>query len=272
MGLVSTRYRWGREKGRDARIVMDGSADDEVEAGVGARRRVMSSAMFLAVNSPAKHTSALILKAKNTWNVLGFRSVITTPHRSNTAFSLPKSISRSVVPLVVPVGMIASFTESWMMRLSVFENKSLSTKSATPSSRMVVSANAMPTVFSFWDLEEVEVGEEAILMAITIGAVRRSVEAKRRSSTAWRLPGEACGMDVRLDLKGKKVERTSLSKRNFAHFFPWPASGTHISTFSCLLVRASRRSIWATLILRLTEGRPVDLPPGPRYFMTEFVW
>jgi hypothetical protein len=34
---------------------------------------------------------------------------------------------------------------------------------------------------------------EAILMATTMGADRTSEFAKRRSSTAWRFPGEACG-------------------------------------------------------------------------------
>ena len=49
-------------------------------------------------------------------SVLGFLSEMTTPHRSNTALSLLRSISRSVVPDVVPVGIIASLTESCMMR------------------------------------------------------------------------------------------------------------------------------------------------------------
>ena len=44
--------------------------------------------------------------------VLGFRSVMTTPHRSRTALSLFRSKSRSVVPDAVPVGMIASLAES----------------------------------------------------------------------------------------------------------------------------------------------------------------
>ena len=48
--------------------------------------------------------------------VLGCRSVMTTPQRSRTAFSLLRSKSRSVVPEEVPVGVIASLTESWMMR------------------------------------------------------------------------------------------------------------------------------------------------------------
>lgn len=48
--------------------------------------------------------------------ILGFRSVMTTPHRSRTALSLLRSKSRSVVPVTVPVGMMASLTESWMTR------------------------------------------------------------------------------------------------------------------------------------------------------------
>lgn len=49
-------------------------------------------------------------------NVLGLRSVMTTPQRSRTALSLLRSKSRSVAPEAVPVGMRASFTESCIMR------------------------------------------------------------------------------------------------------------------------------------------------------------
>lgn len=45
-------------------------------------------------------------------SILGFLSETTTPHRSSTALSLLRSISRSVVPDVVPVGTIASLTDS----------------------------------------------------------------------------------------------------------------------------------------------------------------
>jgi hypothetical protein len=43
---------------------------------------------------------------------LSFRSVMTTPQRSKTAFNLLRSKSRSDVPEVVPAGMTASLTES----------------------------------------------------------------------------------------------------------------------------------------------------------------
>jgi hypothetical protein len=49
-------------------------------------------------------------------NALGLRSVITTPHRSNTAFNLFNPISRSVVPEDDPIVMMASLTESWITR------------------------------------------------------------------------------------------------------------------------------------------------------------
>lgn len=68
------------------------------------------------------------------------------------------------------------------------------------------------------------------------------------------------------------LQRTSLSSLNLAHFFPWPASGTQISTRSCFVVSASRRSICATVVFKATDGSPVARPPAPRYLMTEFVW
>lgn len=71
---------------------------------------------------------------------------------------------------------------------SVFEKRSLSTKSAAPISRTLVSAYAMLTffIFAFSPL-----AAEAILIAMTMGAERTSEFAKRRSSTAWRFPGDA---------------------------------------------------------------------------------
>ena len=139
------------------------------------------------------------------------------------------------------------------MRTSVLENKSLSTKSATPSSRTLVSANATPTALDF-ALEPRPDGEFATLIAMTTGADRISESLNRRSSTVCRFPGEA-----------------SLSNLNFAAFFPWPGSGTHISTRSCLAVNASLRNDCATLILRATDGNPAAFPPSPRYLMTELV-
>ena len=52
-------------------------------------------------------------------HVLGLRSVTTTPQRSNNSLSFFKSKSRSVVPVAVPVGMIASLTESCIIRVWV---------------------------------------------------------------------------------------------------------------------------------------------------------
>ena len=74
-------------------------------------------------------------------------------------------------------------TKSVASRTSVFEKRSLSTKSATPSSRMLVSANAIPTALVF-ALSPRPAAEEVILMAMTIGAERRSEFTNRRSSTA----------------------------------------------------------------------------------------
>lgn len=77
-------------------------------------------------------------------------------------------------------------------------------------------------------------------------------------------------VESRLDKgEGGHIEHTSLSRTNFVAFFPCPASGTQISTLSCLLVSASRRKLFARLSLRVTLGRP-ERPP--RYLMTEFVW
>lgn len=104
---------------------------------------------------------------------------------------------------------------------SVFENKSLSTNSATPNSRVFVSANATPTVRDFSFEEPASAFEEdAILIAITTGAETRSTLTKRRSSTAWRFPGDACDSLYHV-LKGMHLSsRTSLSSRNFVAFLP----------------------------------------------------
>lgn len=64
---------------------------------------------------------------------------------------------------------------------------------------------------------------------------------------------------------------TSLSNLNFETFFPCPASGIHISTFSCLLVSASLKKEVATVGLSVTLGNPAVLPPAPRYFRTDLV-
>jgi hypothetical protein len=74
----------------------------------------------------------------------------------------------------------------------MFENASLSTKSATPNCRRLVSANAMPTVLAFALLAEPgTVGVVASFTAIMTGGDRMSLFTKRRSSTAWRFPGDA---------------------------------------------------------------------------------
>jgi hypothetical protein len=49
-------------------------------------------------------------------NPLDFRSVTTTPQRSKTDLIFARSISRSVLPVKVPDGTMASFTESWMTK------------------------------------------------------------------------------------------------------------------------------------------------------------
>ena len=76
--------------------------------------------------------------------------------------------------------------------------RSLSTKSATPSSRVLVSAKAIPTPV---DLAcAVAPGTEVVvasLMAITMGAEDNSVFTNNRSSTACRFPGDACDEIVR---------------------------------------------------------------------------
>ena len=86
--------------------------DDEAEGmAVGSRSRERSSATFFTMNS------------------LAFRSVMTIPHRSSTPFSLFRSMSRSLVPELVPVGMTASLTESWITKdyaLSAFVQASVS--------------------------------------------------------------------------------------------------------------------------------------------------
>ncbi len=74
---------------------------------------------------------------------------------------------------------------------SVFEKISLSTKSATPSSRVLLSAYAIPIVLVFAALFPAVTGALAILMAMTMGAETISVFTKSRSSTADKFPGEA---------------------------------------------------------------------------------
>ena len=76
-------------------------------------------------------------------------------------------------------------------RTSVLENISLSTKSATPSSRVLLSAKATPMAFVLTALLPGAAGVLATLIAITIGADTMSVLTKRRSSTADRFPGDA---------------------------------------------------------------------------------
>ena len=74
----------------------------------------------------------------------------------------------------------------------MLEKRSLSTKSATPSSRVLLSAYATPTAFVLTAVLPGAAGVLAILMAMTIGAETMSVFTNKRSSTADRLPGEAC--------------------------------------------------------------------------------
>jgi hypothetical protein len=53
---------------------------------------------------------------KDMGNEPNFRSVITTPQRSRSSFSLLRSKSRSVVPEDELAGMMASLTESWIIK------------------------------------------------------------------------------------------------------------------------------------------------------------
>jgi hypothetical protein len=74
----------------------------------------------------------------------------------------------------------------------MLEKESLSTKSATPNCRKLVSANAIPTVFVFaLAVEPGTVGVVANFTAMMTGGDRISLFTKRRSSTAWRFPGDA---------------------------------------------------------------------------------
>ena len=81
-------------------------------------------------------------------------------------------------------------------------NRSLSTKSATPNSRVLVSAKATPTPVDFaWAVAPGTEVVVASLMAITIGADDNSVFTNNRSSTAWRFPGDA--YDERVEKYGR---------------------------------------------------------------------
>ena len=112
------------------------------------------------------------------------------------------------------------------------------------------------------------------LMAITIGAEVRSELTKRRSSTAWRFPGDAYKekeKEVNTCLYQHCASRTSLSSLNFDPFFPVPPpSGTQISTLICLAVKASLKNALATFTLMVTLGNPA-FPAPPKCLMTEFV-
>ena len=86
-----------------------------------------------------------------------------------------------------------------------------------------------------------------IRMAMTIGAERMSVFTNNKSSTAWRLPGDASAYHS-VQVQNQKWTggvHTSLSSLNFVAFFDWPASGTQISTFSCRAVNASLKKDFA---------------------------
>lgn len=63
---------------------------------------------------------------------------------------------------------------------------------------------------------------------------------------------------------------TSLSSLNLVALFPWPASGTQISTFSCRAVSASLKKPLAWPSFICTVGSPF-FPPGPQYLSTVFV-
>ena len=135
-----------------------------------------------------------------------------------------------------------------------------------------MSAKAMPTDLVFV-LSPAEMDVEAVLIAMTMGADKRSELTKRRSSTAWRFPGDAFFVRTvqgRRRMSGVEVQ-TSFSNLNLEHFLPWPGSGSHISTLNCFEVKASRKNVNATFSLKVTLGKPAAFPPVPRYLMTEFV-
>ena len=70
--------------------------------------------MFFAWKSPvcARTHKPCLVAVLERRNVLGFRSVITTPQRSRTSFSFLSSKSLSDLLFAVPVGISASLTES----------------------------------------------------------------------------------------------------------------------------------------------------------------
>jgi hypothetical protein len=78
---------------------------------VGASKRVRSSSIVFATNSPKSVELVGVTLSVRT-DVLGFRSVMTMPHLSRTSFNFLRSKSRSVVPETVPVGTIASLIPS----------------------------------------------------------------------------------------------------------------------------------------------------------------
>jgi hypothetical protein len=85
---------------------------------------------------------------------------------------------------------------------STLENASLSTKSATPNCRKLVSANAIPTVLVFaLPTEPGTVGVVASFTAMITGGDKMSLLTKRRSSTACRFPGDALGFPL-VQLRG----------------------------------------------------------------------
>ncbi|SRR6266436_3177878 len=166
----------------------------------------------------------------------------------------------------------ASQRMSGQRHTSMFENASLSTKSATPNCRKLVSANAIPTVLVFaLPTKPGTVGVVASFTAMMTGGDRMSLFTKRSSSTAWRLPGDAWEEYILIEVRYECSILTSLSNLNFETFFPWPVSGIHISTLSCLLVSASLKKEVATVGLSVTLGRPAVFPPAPRYLSTDLV-
>lgn len=152
---------------------------------------------------------------------------------------------------------------------SVLEKISLSMKSATPSSRTLVSANATPTALWLDFTPVAETGTFANWIAITTGAERISELTNSKSSTAWRFPGEAWSWlaYVRYALQ---TSLTSLSNLNIVPFFPCPLSDSYISTRSCFDVKASLRSICATETFSVTLSSL--RAPAPRYLITDLVW
>lgn len=203
-------------------------------------------------------------------------------------------MSRSVVPAAVPVGTMASFTESCMTK------------------DYILFVNRRTKNFS-WNGEtaHLQVGKEFVINKIwnakfstccickshpdgsnftMRGCITSTGTGKLDSHDdggsdlvrisekevfhCLHITGRSLENEAMLTQKKKvqfETDGTSLSRWYFTTFLPWPGSGAHISTRSCLTVSASLSRLCATEVFKMTLGRPA-FPPAPKYLMTEFVW